>query len=77
MILGRILPGISVLVNTSALLEPHVPHGGREDPIVWVFFLVQARSGLQFPPLAGHSPNGTVYRRYLHKHHRVIMMQAF
>ena len=61
MILGRILPGISVLVNTSALLEPHVPQGGQEDPIVWVFFLVQARSGLQFPTLAGHSPNGTVY----------------
>ena len=62
-----------MLVNTRTLLEPYVPRRGQEDRIVWFFLLLQARSGLHFPPLAGHNPNSTVYRRYFHKHHAIMM----
>ena len=80
MILERIYPGISMLVNTRGPLEPHVPRRGQEDRIVWGFLLVQARSGLHFPPLRRRlqpkQSNSTVYQRYSHEHH-VIMIQAY
>ena len=54
MTLELIKPGVSVL-DTRALLTPHVPQGGQLHGL-GVIFLAHARCGIRFPLQAGYSP---------------------